>query len=112
MRRLTENEFAVCAKLISNTRNSKKLMSQLETATIDLLPDGGMGSMRFVIFGKEEGRKFGNKVAEAKALDSDGIPLFFSLLVDEEGNLFELEIWRVDFNEIRQFPGASNLELI
>lgn len=112
MRGLTRDEFEVCAKLISRTLSHEKLLHQLKLAEIDLLPDGGMGSMRFFIAKEEGERKFGEKVAEGKAFDSDGVPIFLSLLVDREGNLFELEVWRVDFKEIHRFPSAPDLELI
>jgi hypothetical protein len=111
MRDLTPEEFAVCAKLISSTSDSEALMAQLASAKAMPLADGGMGSLRFVL---QEGqhRDFGERLAEGEARDTDGTPLFFSLLSDRDGKLFELEVWRVDFGPIQSFPSAESVLLI
>jgi len=36
--------------------------------------------------------------------DIDGTPISISLNIDENNNLFELDIWRVDFNPVKKYP--------
>lgn len=64
--------------------------------------DGGMGS--FTIFQNEtetrENRKFGKQISEYEFIDDDNIPVLVSLNVDENNNLFEVDIWKADYNPV------------
>jgi hypothetical protein len=42
--------------------------------------------------------------AEGAFTDRDGVPVSFSVNLDEEGALFELDIWRVDFQTLQSLP--------
>lgn len=58
-----------------------------------------MGSIRFIYDPNEEtNRQFGRKWKEAQFYDEDGILVLASILLDNKGLAFELEIWKTDFN--------------
>lgn len=56
--------------------------------------DGGMGSLRF---SSDEMRSLGAAVAEADYIDADGVPVSIVVYVDQNGRLFELDIWKANF---------------
>lgn len=68
------------------------------------LNDGGMGSLRFV---KPDDRKFGRMLGEHLFKDKDGIDVIATIYLDQEGDLFELEIWKTDFSPVKQLPETN-----
>ena len=64
--------------------------------------DGDMGSLR--IGETVDSRKFGRLVAEGEFLDRDGVPVIATLNADADGELLELDIWRVDFAPLQRWP--------
>ncbi len=69
------------------------------------LDDGGMGSLRFVCpdaAAEETGGIL--PVAEYQADDSDGIPVLATLYALSDGSLYEIGIWKADFQAVRDFP--------
>lgn len=69
------------------------------------MDDGGMGSLYlFVDEENNQNRKFGARVSEHPFVDKDGVDVIASLNVDEEGQLFELDIWKADFSELNDLP--------
>ncbi len=67
--------------------------------------DGTMGSLYLFPRGKITGnRKFGKQVSEYKFTDMDGVDVVTSLNVDSDGNLFELDIWKTNFDKLISFP--------
>ncbi len=69
------------------------------------MDDGEMGSL--YLFPNEkiiEGRALGEQVSDFQFTDLDGIEVFASLNVDEDGNLFELDIWKTDFGKLLKLP--------
>ena len=77
----------------------------LNDIKVEEINDGKMGSLYFIHDQKSVSqRKMGKCIAERKFNDSDNLPILVSLNVDEDGNLFELDIWKVDFSHIKLFP--------
>jgi hypothetical protein len=70
------------------------------------LADGGMGSIRFVA---DHARTLGRCAAEAKYLDGDGTVVSIVLNLDAAGDLFELDIWKVDFTPLLKYPTPADL---
>lgn len=79
-----------------------------ENAVVKDLKDGLMGGFRF-IGNYSDGRKYGKKLVEAKYLDSDNIPVYLSLIIDNKEMLYELDIWKVDFNPLIEYPKLDQL---
>ncbi|WP_062053187.1 DUF6984 family protein [Aquimarina longa] len=67
--------------------------------------DGNMGSLYIVNPQKSrEEREMDKAIIEKQFYDTDNVPISVCLNIDTDGNLFELDIWRVDFNPIINFP--------
>ena len=100
------------------TTPEAKLMKLLvETASVTIPPnwhedllvmqmdDGGMGSL--LLFPKgfiAEHRMFGALASQHLFQDTDGVDVLAFLNMDRNGHLFELDIWKTDFNPLKQFP--------
>jgi hypothetical protein len=48
-------------------------------------------------------------IADCQFLDTDGVPVVVYLLVDSEGKLDELDIWKCDYSTINRIPPMSNM---
>lgn len=69
------------------------------------MDDEGMGSLYLFPQGKViEGRVLGEQISDFQFTDLDGIEVIASLNVDNNGNLFELDIWKTDFGKLLKFP--------
>jgi hypothetical protein len=77
----------------------------LENLLVEPMPDGGMGSLRLFPYGHLPGKKvFGRRVAEIQFNDIDNVDVIASLNVDNEGVLFELDVWKTDFSVLKRIP--------
>lgn len=77
---------------------------------VDPMKDGGMGSLRL---GPSNGdRRFGWSIAEAIFNDADGTPVRVTLNVDSEGHLFEVDVWRVDFDALQRWPVEDEIQSV
>ncbi len=69
------------------------------------MDDGEMGSLYLFPQGKMiEGRRLGKQISDFQFTDLDGVEVIASLNVDNNGNLFELDIWKTDFEKLLKFP--------
>ena len=67
--------------------------------------DGMMGSLYLFPKGAVvHGRKFGKQISSLQFTDADGVEVLVSLNVDRRGNLFELDIWKTNFEKLIKFP--------
>ncbi|MFV0291023.1 MAG: DUF6984 family protein [Mangrovibacterium sp.] len=69
------------------------------------MDDGGMGSLR--LFPRDQAsdyRVFGEQVSDLQFVDLDGVEVIVSLNIDDEGNLFELDIWKTNFGRLLNLP--------
>ncbi len=69
---------------------------------VEEMDDGGMGSLRFL--SKKSNRKFGREVAQISVMDQDNIPVSFSVFLDEDDDIYELDSFKADFSPLKQFP--------
>ena len=67
-----------------------------------------MGSLRFV---SSRPQQLGAVIAEAAAADTDGVPIEIAVNLDQAGDLFELDMWKVDFSPVQHFPNAEELTI-
>nr|WP_321949365.1 hypothetical protein [Paraburkholderia sp. J10-1] len=79
------------------------LRDLLPDCLVEGLDDGRMGSVRFDSQ-HIEGRRLGADLCQMEFLDSDGVPVFVTLSLDNFGQLFELDMWKADFSAIQRFP--------
>jgi hypothetical protein len=104
-RRLKPEEYALIRHMLEHSGNSP-LVNELDIAQVNDMNDGGMGSLRFAAANPT---KLGKVLCEAESKDSDNVPLDIAINLDEEGNLFELDIWKVDFSPLQTYPAPSTL---
>lgn len=106
-RKLSAREYSLVVGLISRSDlgEDKKsaLIESARDAPVEELSDGGMGSLRF-FWGGCEIRKFGRKIAEREFFDSDGVEISVAINLDQLGDLYELDLWKVDFSKVKVFP--------
>jgi hypothetical protein len=95
-RRLSLAELALLIYMLRGTLGAERFLALLPTAEVEDIDDGGMGSLRFV--SAYEPRKLGIKLASLRFDDEDGVPVLMSLFLDEEGELYELDSWKVDYS--------------
>ncbi len=109
-RQLSEAEYKLISGILARTPAAAILEPQLTGLRATEMDDGGMGSLTLVPTTAVEGRRvMGSEVVEAKGRDADGTPLIISINTDKEGSLFELDIWRVDFNPLIRLPDPADL---
>ena len=64
--------------------------------------DGGMGS--FLIFQNKSDIntkwKFGKQISEFEFIDDDGVIVLVSIYVDEQNSLFEVDVWKTNFEPV------------
>ncbi len=80
----------------------------LDGLRVTEMDDGQMGSLRFVP--ATEQARLGATLGEARFEDADGIAVSAVLTVNQVGDLFELDVWKVDFSPLRQWPEADGLD--
>lgn len=71
------------------------------------MPDGGMGSIRFVPPEPRRSGRFG--VSERWYRDADGTEVNFTLNLDEAGQPYEVDAWKVDNSPLIGPPLVSQL---
>lgn len=72
---------------------------------VEEMEDGNMGSLK--LFPNESiigDRMVGNCVSEFQFTDKDGVEVIVSLFLDASGQLYELDVWKTDYNPLIEFP--------
>jgi hypothetical protein len=88
------------------TASPSGLLAQMKVIDMD---DGGMGSLRFIPEGDNpSGSMFGKRVSACQFTDSDGVEVIASLNVDNEGHLYELDVWKTNFEKLISIPKDAN----
>jgi hypothetical protein len=103
VRRLRNNEQTLLTELISETLQATQLLSFLADVRVEEMNDGGMGSLRFYPSDTRP-RCFGEQLVEREFIDADGVPVIVAINLDNYGELYELDIWKVDFSPLQRFP--------
>jgi hypothetical protein len=103
-RRLRPEEAALIRALLAGVYPAEALESALRDSRVADVQDGGMGSVRFLGSGP-----FGTALVEAQYLDSDGVLVSIAVNADKQGQLFELDFWKVDFSPLKRYPNPSDV---
>jgi hypothetical protein len=107
-RLLRPDEKSLLAALISKAHGPKDLVESLSNCRVEEMSDGGMGSLRF---SPQDGRPrlLGERLLDAEFADVDGVPIMVRVNLDDCGELYELDIWKVDFSPVVQFPSVGEV---
>jgi ABC-type uncharacterized transport system ATPase subunit len=101
--KIEEKKFI--ANILQNIPDAEFFIEKLEILSVVDMKDGGMGSIKFISDNtKTKNRKFGSVLKAIEVLDLDGVPISVTLNLDENGELFELDVWKVDFSPLKKFP--------
>jgi len=66
-----------------------------------------MGSLYIIHPDKSrKGRFMSKAIAEREFLDEDNVPISVTINVDQDGDLFELDIWKVNFEPPVKYPSC------
>jgi hypothetical protein len=106
-RQLRDAEAEMLARLIARAGEAGKLCRAVTDLKVREMPDGGMGSLYFVSHAKApEQRRSGRRTAELQ-LDYGGVPVLVSLNVDQDGDLFEMDVWKADLTPVTRLGGRT-----
>jgi hypothetical protein len=108
LRPLRPEEDLLVRALLRHVTGGEQLLRQLERAQVRDMDDGGMGSLAFA---GGEHRSLGSCLVEAKYLDRDGVPVSFALNSDNNGLLYELDMWKVDFAPLLEYPDLERVTI-
>lgn len=106
-RRLRSDEQRLLQLLL--TEQQSLLPHDFDTLAVEDMKDGGMGGIRVV--GSSDPQRFGRTVAQAECLDADGVVVSISVNVDQHDRFFELDIWKVDFSPLQQYPSPDHVKV-
>lgn len=102
MRRLKNHEIEILKKILSSNNSLNSILDEVisgaDSYLVEEMNDGGMGSLKFA--SNEKDRKLGKTIGEIELQDADETPVLISLNLDSKGNLFELDVWKVDFSPV------------
>ena len=98
MRPLEPHEIPLVEHLVA----AAGVAADLDAIRVTSMEDGGMGSL--TIGPVSEQRRFGSQAAECEFDDSDGVLVSATLNLDQSGHLYEIDVWRVDFSPLQQWP--------
>ena len=87
-----------------------ELDAMLASSVVEDMQDGGMGSIRF-LRPHQSKPVFGKTIAEAEYTDDDGVLVTIVVNIDETGELYEADFWKVDFAPLKRYPMPSDLKL-
>ncbi|PJJ60592.1 DUF6984 family protein [Hymenobacter chitinivorans] len=95
-------ELGLLLFLLRGLPQAEHLLSLLYRIEVVELDEALTGSLRFV--SPQAERRLGEKIASTRFLDEDGVPVFVSLYLDQRGELYELDCWKVDDTPLRRIP--------
>jgi hypothetical protein len=85
-----------------------------EHVLVESMSDGGMGSLRLHVEGRERGtRANAGERSVVVFKDIDRMEVWATIYVDSNGIPFELDVWKVDFSPLQRIPDvlpAARLE--
>lgn len=106
VRSLTAEERALLTEMIANKPKAAHLLDSLPVALVEEMGDGGMGSLRFHAT-NDRPRCLGEQLAEREFVDIDGVPVIVAINLDDRGDLYEVDVWKVDFSPLKRFPAIG-----
>jgi hypothetical protein len=105
-RPLRNEEQELVRYLLSSVFAETALENTLVNSRVTDMQDGSMGSIRFV---HAEPRTMGKVLVEAQCVDGDGVLVSIAVNGDQNGQLFEMDFWKVDFSPLKRYPKPGNV---
>ena len=105
-RALTDSELRVMRTLVDLVPSLDLSDAELGALRAEPMADGGMGSLRFWRDGGDP--RMGSQGSHLMFTDADGTPVSATLVLDREGNVHELDMWKVDSSPLLRIPETFN----
>ncbi|WP_338762481.1 hypothetical protein [Massilia sp. METH4] len=105
-RSLRMEEDLLIRAMLRDVADEEWLLNEIEHARVCDMDNGAMRSLRFA---GDDRRSLGPRLVEAEYVDSDGVLVSLALNVDKDGRLYELDIWKVDFSPLREYPTGDRI---
>ncbi|WP_250454532.1 hypothetical protein [Caballeronia sp. ATUFL_M2_KS44] len=99
MRRLLASETSFIKAMLNGVADERRIVDSLQDSFVEEMDDGGMGGLTFV--SSKLSRSLGASLAEREFIDQDGVAVIATLNLDSDGELYELDIWKVDFSPLK-----------
>ncbi len=97
-RKPTDRELRLISSILEASPDYAPPQNWRECLNVVPLQDGGMGSLRLQLDGKDdETRKFKARIGDLTIKDQDDVDIIVSLNIDNNDDLFELDVWKVNF---------------
>jgi uncharacterized protein DUF6984 len=109
-RPLRSAERALIATMLAGKYDSQRLALRLAQGRVREMQDGGMGSIRFLET-KHSARTCQQPIAEAEYVDEDGVLVSIVINLNDDGDLCEIDFWKVDFSPLVRYPSPSEVRL-
>lgn len=107
-RELKKPELQLMTKMLSNADEKWATLRQLTSTRVKEMSDGKMGSLTFKGRGNEL-RRLGRTISQAEFVDEDGVAVSVTISVDQYGDLYELDVWKVDFSPLKRWPKTEDI---
>ncbi len=101
-RGLTTAEQCFLTFMLKRSRCGDGYLDSLAGITVEEADDGGMKGLVFA--SANEARVLGEDIAQIWFNDIDGVEVMATLTIDNAGDLYELEVWKVDFSPLLMLP--------
>lgn len=98
MRPLKKEEIPLVSYMVQKAG----LDVDVQNLKAESMNDGGMGSLHF--FTETVEPRFGGAVAEYEFKDEDDIPVFVTLMIDQNSRIYELDMFKGDFSRLKKWP--------
>jgi len=99
--------------LLASKPSIASLIGTLNDLRVTEMNDGGMGSLLLIPKGASQtSRSFGEQLVLGEITDSDGVPVSVALNADRDGNLYELDVWKVDFSPLLTWPDPASIRIV
>ncbi|WP_139921644.1 hypothetical protein [Hymenobacter sp. DG01] len=95
-------ELGLLIYLLRGAPEAEHLLAALHTVQVTEASAGATSSLRF--FSATPNRRLGQQLATTQFLDADGVPVLVSLYLDQAGELYELDCWKVDDTPVKRIP--------
>jgi len=111
-RQASEEEKSVLRALLQLKADTKRFIGELDDLLVQEMNDGGMGSRLLLPKGTQTShRSFGKQIAAGEFTDSDGVLVSVTINTDGDNRLYELDVWKVDFAPLCQWPDSAAIRI-
>jgi hypothetical protein len=113
IRDLSSEEKTLLAALLEGKEQTAHFVADLVDLAVKQMDDGGMGSLSLIPKSLQNtARSFGKRIVLGEFFDKDGIAVSVAVNLDQQGQLFELDIWKVDFSPLLAWPDPGVIKIL